>query len=316
MNRKNAPFVSSAGRDLLEKSDIRLKTVLQERDLLGLNFIRNSPPVVFRRHFRAGLRSHLFEVLQPEQVQREVRGIRIKGQLLFPRARPAKILRLFRTRFHDLQEALREIELVQLMIRFMVPGHVAQSQEFLVSYRHRGLHDILLCGLQEYIPGEILNPWGPLDDQVLANLLERATFSSFSQTPAESLNERIRRVREDVESFVGKVKLMISETNHIPDLAGIGNLILTPEGRLVLVDINNISPVSPGKQIYRDDHGYPVCDKSVEALALLERKLLNAPSPERDPLYEHFLDPDRMRLVSKMVRRFIRAPGKESEERS
>ena len=308
------PFLSSAGRDPMEESDIREKTVLQERDLLGLNFIRNSPPVVFRRHFRAGLRSHLFEVLQPEEVQQEIRGIRIKGQLLFPRARPAKILRLFRTRFHNLEEALREIALVQLMIRFMAPGHVAQSQEFLVSYRHQGAHDILLCGLQEYIPGETLNPWGPLDDQTLANLLDRTPSPPFSPPFTESLVVRIRRFREDVGSFVGKVKQMISETNHIPDLAGMGNLILRPEGRLTLVDINNISPVSPGKQIYRDDHGYPVCDKSVEALALLERKILNAPSSKNDPLYEHFLDPDRMRFVSKLVRRFTRFPGKEREE--
>jgi hypothetical protein len=313
MNRKNGPFLSSGARGPLEQLDIREKTVLQERDLLELNFIRNSPPVVFRRHFRAGLRSHLFEVLQPEEMRQEVHGIRIKGQLLFPRARPGKILRLFRNRFRNLEEALREIELVQLMIRFMGPGHVAQSQEFLVSYRHQGVEDILLCGLQEYISGEALNPWGPLDDQTLASLLERAP-SPFSSPPAESLEERIRRAREDVGSFVGKVKQMISETNHIPDLAGVGNLILTPEGRLTLVDINNISPVFPGKQIYSDDHGYPVCDKSVEVLALLERKLLNAPSPEYDPLYAHFLDPDRMRFVSKMVRRFTRSPGKESEE--
>lgn len=293
----------------LNGCDIRGMPFIEARDLLGLNFIKSPAPFVFRRHYRTGLRSHLFEVLQPGDVQKETGGIRIHEHLVFPRARPVKMLRLFRARFGNLEEALEEIERVQLIIRYLAPGHVAKSNEFLVTYQTVDGREILLCGLQEYVPGEILNPWAPLDHQALAEIVTRAS-SLFPDHYKIPLGERIENAASQVRSFVANTKRMIRQAAHIPDLAGIGNLILTADGQLKLVDINNISPVSPEKPIFKDEHGYPVCDKSIEALALLEKKILGNPSPEDDAFYRLFLKPARMRAVSEMVRAFTLSPDK------
>jgi len=219
------------------------------------------------------------------------------------------MLRLFRTRFRNLEEALEEIARVQLIIRYLAPDHVAKSNEFLATYQLGGTREILLCGLQEYIPGEILDPWAPLDDQALAEIVTRAD-PLFPDHHKISLAERIKNVTNQVRSFVANVKRMITKAAHIPDLAGIGNLILTANGQLKLVDINNISPVSPEKPIFKDEHGYPVCDKSFEALALLEKKILGNPTPEDDTFYKVFLEPKRMRVVSQLVRAFTLSPDK------
>ncbi len=219
------------------------------------------------------------------------------------------MLRLFRTRFRNLEEALEEIARVQLIIRYLAPDHVAKSNEFLATYQLGGTREILLCGLQEYIPGEILDPWAPLDDQALAEIVTRAD-PLFPDHHKISLAERIKNVTNQVRSFVANVKRMITKAAHIPDLAGIGNLILTANGQLKLVDINNISPVSPEKPIFKDEHGYPVCDKSFEALALLEKKILGNPTPEDDTFYKVFLEPKRMRVVSQLVRAFTISPDK------
>lgn len=293
----------------LNEYDIRQRQSLETKDLLALNFIRSSTPFVFRRHYRTGLRSHLFEVLKPADVQKETEGIRNHECLIFPRARPVKMLRLFRTRFRNLEEALEEIARVQLIIRYLAPDHVAKSNEFLATYQLGGTREILLCGLQEYIPGEILDPWAPLDDQALAEIVTRAD-PLFPDHHKISLAERIKNVTNQVRSFVANVKRMITKAAHIPDLAGIGNLILTANGQLKLVDINNISPVSPEKPIFKDEHGYPVCDKSFEALALLEKKILGNPTPEDDTFYKVFLEPKRMRVVSQLVRAFTISPDK------
>ncbi len=293
--------------------DIRDRPYIEVRDIVALNFIREPSKYLFRRHYRTGLRSHLFEVLKPGDVYRETEGIRVDGHLSFPRARPVKMLRLFRARFGNLEKALEEIGRVQLIIQYLAPDHVAESNEFLVSYRRQGINDILLCGLQEYVPGEILNPWAPLDDQALAEILTRASFL-FAGHPKTPMPERIGQVRSGVRSFVARVKTMIRQAGHIPDLAGIGNLILTADGQLKLVDINNISPVSPEKSIFRDEHGYPVCDKSIEALALLEKKILGIACPEDDAFYKIFLEPERMRVVSQMVRTFTLSPDEGRQE--
>ena len=92
----------------------------------------------------------------------------------------------------------------------------------------------------------------------------------------------------------------------IPDLAGIGNLILTPEARIKLVDINNVTSVDYGPEIYLDDRGYPATDKSVEVLALLEREMLGRTLPLDNRLYAHFLDPQRRREVTRLERVFRR----------
>ncbi len=97
---------------------------------------------------------------------------------------------------------------------------------------------------------------------------------------------------------------MILEANHVPDLAGVGNLLLTPEGEVKLVDINNISRVSFGPTIGVDDKGYPVSDKSIQALSLLERKILARTINRMDAVYKTFLDSQRMRDVKVLEDRF------------
>ena len=70
------------------------------------------------------------------------------------------------------------------------------------------------------------------------------------------------------------------------------------------MDINNVSSLSFDRTIPIDDRGYPVCDKSIEALSLLERKLTNRSLDKRDIIYKTFLDPERMKDVKKIEKRF------------
>jgi hypothetical protein len=287
----------------LDREDIRDRPHIEVEDVVTLNFIRHPSRYLFRRHYRTGLRSHLFEILDPGDVEIEARGIRMADYLSFPRARPLKMLRLFRARFGNLVEALEETARVKLIMSYLAPAHIARSDELLVSYRLGKSREILLCGLQEYVSGEILNPWGPLDDRALEEIMQRASPTPAGRKEADP-PKRIENVRSQVRSFVGRVKKMIARAGYIPDLAGIGNLILTEDGRLKLVDINNVSPVTLDKSVYKDDHGYPVCDKSIEALALIEKKILGKPLPEKDEIYETFLQPLRMKAVAQMVRDF------------
>ena len=93
---------------------------------------------------------------------------------------------------------------------------------------------------------------------------------------------------------------MILEAKYVPDFAGRENLILTPAGNIKLVDINNISKVSFDAAILLDDKGYPVTDKSIEAISILEQKLLDRPLDKTHIVYRIFLDPDRMKRVKKL----------------
>ncbi|MGD9208696.1 MAG: hypothetical protein PVH39_09445, partial [Syntrophobacterales bacterium] len=182
----------------------------------------------------------------------------------------------------------------------------ARSDEFLVDYELNGRREIILCGLQEFIQGAILDPWDQLDDSHLLSILRRISFETFED--AESIGGSwVREVRKNSETFIGKVKKMILEANHVPDLAGIGNLLLTPSGEIKLVDINNISRVSFESSISIDDRGYPVCDKSIESLSLLEQGLLQRPLPADDTIYRTYLDPSRMEEVKALEKEFLRA---------
>jgi len=91
--------------------------------------------------------------------------------------------------------------------------------------------------------------------------------------------------------FVLRLKGLISEAGYVPDLAGSGNLILTAAGLIKLVDINNVSRVSFDSSIPLDDRGYPVCDKSVEALSMLEKNLAGRPLDPEDKIYKVFSGP-------------------------
>lgn len=283
--------------------DIRDRPYLDQEDILGLNFVRAPGKYLYRRHFRRGLRSHLMEVLNPEDVKKEKEGILINGLRWYPRAKPLRMLRIFRTKFNTLGQAEEEIRRVKITRSYLSPAYIALSEEFLVDYARNGNRYMLLCGLQEYVEGEILDPWGPLKEAHLVSLLDNMVCQKGEHS-ATITNQWIHAVREGANRFIGKVKQMIVEASHIPDLAGVGNLLLTRYGEIKLVDINNISDVSFGPVIKVDDRGYPVCDKSIEALALLEERLLGRSSKENDPVYKTFLDPKRMKEVTALAEKF------------
>ena len=276
--------------------DIRDKPTLSPQDILGLNFIRVPGTYVYRRHYRAGLRSHIMEVLDPEDVARENKGIVIDGVRCFPRAKPLKMLRLFRTKFHSLQQAHEELERVKTIEAYLSPDHLARSNEFLVDYQRNGTYEILLCGLQEYVEGDILDPWRHLDEDHLAFLWSRLGVAGDGVSGMD-ITPWVEKVRSRTRAFVEKTKKMILEVRYIPDLAGVGNLLITPSGNLKIVDINNISSVYFDSEIRIDDRGYPVCDKSVEALFRIEQRLLGEKISGEDSLFEVFFEPVRMERV-------------------
>jgi len=285
--------------------DIRDKASLCHNDVIGLNFIKASGPHVFRRHFRQGLRSHIMEILKRADVAIENNGTMIDGTRWFPRARPTYMLRIFRTKLTSLESALAEIRRVKVIERYLGPDFIAESSEFLVDYHGPDGPAIMLCGFQAYVPGEILDPWTLLDGERLigslyANLQRRDACLGARQT------EWIATARRKADRFVGQIKQMIKAVRYVPDLAGAGNLVLNREGQIRLVDINNISPVAFNDTILLDDKGYPVCDKSIEALSLIERKVLDRPIDFQDPFYRFFLDPERKRRVGLEEARFYR----------
>jgi hypothetical protein len=284
--------------------DIRTKPFITHDDVVRLNFIKSDSAYHFRRHFRQGLRSHVIEVLRGTDIDVEKFGIDIDGIRRYPRAKPIRILRLFRTRLSGLGDALEEIRRVKLVERYLAPDFLARSNEFIVEYVTAGGRGILLCGLQEFVGGEILNPWGLLSGE---RLLE-TVYDHLIQTadPSSRKSEWIQTVRTEVTRFISCVKQMIIETGHIPDLAGMGNLVIVSSGRVKLVDINNIAQVAFTPEIDLDDKGYPVCDKSIEALAHLEVKLLGNAIDPIDRIYRFFLNPARMQRVAEKERIFYR----------
>jgi hypothetical protein len=79
-----------------------------------------------------------------------------------------------------------------------------------------------------------------------------------------------------------------------------------------LVDINNISYISSDGCVLMDDFNYPVCDKSIEALSLIEQKLLGHKIENDDPVYMSFLKPERLREVDRLALRFQKAMQRSS----
>ena len=293
-------------------TDIRSKKRLTPSDVLGLNFIREPAPYVYRPYPRQGLRSHIMEVLRPEDAHVEKHGVENDGVTWYPRARPIKMLRLFRTRFNSRTDALEEIRRLKVIETYLPAANIARSEEFLVDYAVAGKMEILLCGLQVFVDGEMLDPWSLDAEKHISELL--TCISAVSDTK-EDRTEGARwcRLQDEAEIFIKSIKKMIREREMIPDLAGIGNILLTRSGRIRLVDINNICRIRFDQTVHLDDKGYPACDKSIEALYLLEKHLL-APDTETDAWpYSHFLQSDRMAEVRNIEERFY--PRLESEQR-
>lgn len=292
--------------------DIRDKPYITHDDVVGLNFVNPSPPYVFRRHYRQGLRSHVMELLHPGDVELETTGTLIDGHRRFPKATPHKIFRLFRTRLQIPQEALTEIERVKIVENYLAPEYLARSNEFIVDYLGPNGYELVLCGLQEYVSGKIVDPWNLLNGEQFLNALYHDLGAATG--PSDTLRRRWHaHTRRQASRFVSRIKQMIHETEYIPDLAGLGNMIMMPSGRIKLVDINNISRVHFDTTIRLDDRGYPVCDKSIEALAMLERKILGHPIDGNDAIYRTFLTAHRMEEVSALERQFLQSHKRANE---
>jgi hypothetical protein len=281
-------------------TDIREQYHIEHRDVVGLNFIRQPNRFVFRRYYRQGLRSHVMEVLDPADVRLESAGVLCDGNRWFPKATPLKILRIFRTRFSTWQEAYEDIKRFQIIKSFLTTDYLAVSEEFIADYTGNDMHRVILCGLQEFVTGEVLDPWALTGEC----LLEKYNPCLLTEAPEIPVQAWVRRVQHHAGRFVDRVRTMITEAHLVPDLAGVGNLLLSSNGIIKLVDINNICPVNFNAPPLADARGYPTCDKSIEALARIETHLLGKPVSPFDPIYQHFLTPDRMRTVADMGKAF------------
>ncbi|MBC8438325.1 MAG: hypothetical protein H8D87_01370 [Deltaproteobacteria bacterium] len=281
--------------------DIRDQAYLTESEVLKLNFINDSSRYIFRKYYRSGLRSHILEILLAEDVIKETQGEITEGIRMFPRAKPKKMLRILRTRFKNKEAVFQEIKKYQLLLKFLGPDFIAESEEFIVDYTGTGKSQIVLCGLQEYIEGEILDPWGLGGKNFLLDLFKSSTC------PDSQLAARVEKARKNIAIFVKKIRQMISDTGYIPDLAGFGNLILTIDGNLKLVDINNIVEIKLNNSIPIDDKRYPSCDVSVEVLSLLEKDILQKNIQMDDPLYRVFLSRERKIKVKALEKQFYKS---------
>jgi hypothetical protein len=280
--------------------DIRDKSHISHEDVLSLNFIRKPGAYEFRKYHKQGLRSHIMEVLDPGDVLKQNKGEVVDGIRIFPWAKPLKILRIFRTKFWSTQEVFEEIKKLKIVEKYLPDDSYAKSDEFIVDYIWNNNRDFILCGLQEYVEGEVLNPWDPISKSQLAGLFTPMEGHGF-QMASEQL---IQKFYKKVEHFIACVKKMILKANYVPDFAGVENLLITPTGNIKLVDINNISKVFLEPEIRLDDKGYPVCDKSIEAISMLEKKLLGKPIDKTERLYKTFLDPQRMKAVGDLEEKF------------
>lgn len=285
--------------------DIRDKKFVTHDDVVALNFIKNGGPYVFRRHHRQGLRSHILEVLHRRDVDCERTGTIIDGIRWFPRAEPVRVFRIFRTRLKTLESALGEIRRVKIVERFLAPAFLAKSNEFIVDYDGPAGREPLLCGFQVYEKGQIVDPWSLLDLRTFADSLFEALQTSI-RDPAMTRVDWTTMARHKAAEFIDRVREMILETGYVPDLAGIGNLVITPTGDIKLVDINNISRVCFDAEVLLDDRGYPVGDKSIEALYQLEEKLAGREVSKADPIYNVFFDPRRKNMVQVHETQFYR----------
>lgn len=289
--------------DSVVSEDIRNKLAICHSDVIALNFVRSSPPYVFRRHYRQGLRSHVMEILYPADVVTEYIGTLIDGVRQFPRAVPSIMFRIFRTQFETFGEAWAEIERVKILSEYLAPEFMAHSYECIVEYHGPHGSELMLCGFQEYIEGDIIDPWTILDAESLLPVIYK-TMRDRGVTMPLSSDEWVADAREKGSQLLGRLKRMITHSGHIPDLAGVGNLIITPTGEICLVDINNISQVYCDSTIPLDEKGYPVCDKSVEALSLIEKKIVGRPINMEEKLYKQFLTSQRKNLVQEKVESF------------
>lgn len=240
------------------------------------------------------------EVLDPADVAMESAGVAQDGCRWYPKASPLKVLRLFRTKFSTWQDAYEDIQRFKVIKFFLSTEYLAVSEEFIADYTEHDTHRIMLCGLQEFVKGQVLDPWALTGEC----LLEKYNPCLLTETPDIHPDAWAALVQHHAGQFVDRIKRMISEARLIPDLAGIGNLILSTDGVIKLVDINNICHVNFHAPPQPDEKGYPTCDKSIEALSRIETHILGRPVLPSDPIYGVFLTPERIRTATDMGKKF------------
>jgi len=162
---------------------------------------------------------------------------------------------------------------------------------------------MLLCGLQEFVQGRKLDPW---------RLKSGGIFQIYPDKAAQAQKTFAAQLQQSAQRFVTGIKSMVLKAGYIPDIAGQRNLLVTRRGRIRLVDINNVSRVQYNDDIFIDDKGYPVCDKSIEALALIDRHLCDGRNCTGQELFDMFLDPDRLRAVALLDEAFHRSLKKKN----
>jgi len=283
--------------------DIRDKVHIDHKDVIGLNFIKNQTTNVFRKYYKQGLRSQIIEVLDSKDALLENQGETVNGLKFYPRAKPIKILRIFREKFKFIEDVFEDIKKYKILENYLPHDSYSTSCEFIVDYIREGKCNFILCGLQEYVEGKVLNPWDLVHKEYLTNLV--GSMQDQGHNPLNLTTEQfIQRVKAQAGRFMDSLKKMVLEAHYVPDLAGVGNFILSFEGEIKLVDINNISKVSFGPDIKIDDKGYPVCDKSIEAISIIEEKLLQRAIDKTDLMYRIFLDPERMKKIKEIEGKF------------
>ena len=197
------------------------------------------------------------------------------------------ITRIFKKKFSR-RDVQKEIDHYKILQQWLPESHYAVSSEFMVNYTRGSEKNILLCGFQEYVSGEAVDLWHQNALLKIEGIMKGAHDGALSTA------------LDNLASFINCIKNMIMNTGAIPDLAGVGNLIITPLGIVKLVDINNISKLSMTHHIPIDDKGYPVSDKSIQALFQIETRILGRPRDATDTLYRFFLDRQRMKEVSEL----------------
>ena len=273
-------------------TDIINKPTLTHEDIVALNFIKRPCFFFFRNHYREGLRSRLMQALKPSDITLETRGIIQQGIRRFPVAKPQAMLRIFKKNFSSPQDIQKEIDHYKMLQYYLPQTLYAFSSEFMVDYTAGSKKNILLCGLQEYVPGEAVDPWHENALLKIESILRGGR------------NGPLKTALENLASFVYHTKKMIVKAGAVPDLAGVGNLIVTPLGAVKLVDINNISKLTMEHHIPVDNKEYPVSDKSIQALYQIETRILNRPGVATDTLYRFFLDPQRVEDVRQIETAF------------
>ncbi len=284
-------------------NDIRDRGTITHEDVLGLNFIRKPSPHHFRGHFREGLRSRIIQVLDPFDVEAETNGLMQAGIKRYPLARPLRMLRIFRKPISSLMDITDEIVNYQIIQKHLPSAYYASSSEFLVDYIKPDKCEIVLCGLQEFVDGEALDPWNP---EILESIRSyyRSHIPPGHGAVEVFVDRKIDILQQHTRAFIQHLKNMARTARRLPDLAGVGNILYTPAATIHLVDINNISKIPASDDIPIDDKGYPACDKSIEALSLIEKGILGRPVDLQEDLYRFFLNPERMQRVKDIEKGF------------